>query len=100
MPALWGHNRGHKKKPTRKTAGMTGGLGAGGVTAASACRAVSRRRRDGVRLLGIDDALRVGALNLPPVVLLVLVVEVSDSRDVRRMAVDSSPMRCRLLGSE
>jgi hypothetical protein len=45
-------------------------------------------------------ALRDGVLNLPPVIRLVLVVEVSDSRDVRRMAVNPGPMSCRLLGSE
>jgi hypothetical protein len=39
-------------------------------------------------------------LNLPPVIRLVLVVEVSDSRDVRRMAVNPGPMRRGLLGSE
>ena len=45
-------------------------------------------------------ALWVGVLNLPPVIRLVLVVEVSDSGDVRRVAVNSGPMRCRLLGSD
>ena len=48
--------------------GPTGGLLVGGVTAASACPAVSRRRRDRIRLLGIEGALRDGVLDLPPVV--------------------------------
>jgi hypothetical protein len=59
-----------------------------------------RRHRQRIRRLGVDDALRVGVLNLPPVVWLVLVVEVSDSRYVRRMAVNPGPMSCCLLGSE
>ena len=53
-----------------------------------------------IRLLGIDDGLRVGVLNLPPVIRLILVVEVADPRDVRRVAVNPGPMRRRLLGSE
>ena len=72
----------------------------GGLLVTAALRQRRRRPRDRTRSLGIDDALRVGVLNLPPVVRLVLVVEVSDSRDVWRMAVNPGPMRCRLLGSE
>jgi len=66
-------------------------------------KAALRRRQVSARsaiTARLTMRFRVGALNLPPVVRLVLVVEVSDSGDVWRMAVYSGPMRCRLLGSE
>ena len=66
-------------------------------------KAALRRRQVSARsaiTARLTMRFRVGALNLPPVVRLVLVVEVSDSRDVRRVAVNPGPMRCRLLGSE